>query len=153
MQDTRVCHCGLTLVELVITIILTAIVGIPVGILLAEHLTGALRARDYTVAMNLARHELERLDSLNNFCHADLDLTPGVPAPTPDSVYLITRIVSCQTPMSNCACSCSGACGTGTPTNARNDIKRVEIEVTKSGSGERVATLVSYRTKYVLFGP
>jgi len=144
---------GLTLVELVVTIILTAIIGIPVGILLAEHLSGALRARDYTVAMNLARREMERLDSWNNFCHADLNLTAGTPAPNPDPAYVVTRIVGCQTPASSCACSCSGTCGSGAPTSARNDVKRVETRVTKSGSGEQLASLVSYRTKYVLFGP
>lgn len=149
---------GLTLVELVITISLAAIIGVPTGILLSEHLTGALRARDYTVAMSLARAEMERLDSLlasfNNFCSTDLNL--GTSGPTPIAGYAqysLTRVVSCQTPSSECACSCSGACGTGAPTNARNDIKRIEVRVTKSGSTDRLATLVTYRTKYVLFGP
>lgn len=155
-------HCakqaGLTLVELVITISLAAIIGVPTGILLSEHLTGALRARDYTVAMNLARREMEQLDSLdsasgldnaNGFCHPDLALTVPSPPPIvgywPGYPYDLTRIVQCQ--VGNCGSNCAS------PSNANNGIKRIEIRVTKSGSSDRLATLVTYRTKYVLFGP
>jgi type II secretory pathway pseudopilin PulG len=151
----------MTLVELIITIALAAILGIPAGILLSEHLGAALRARDFSVAMSLARAEMERLDSLvngadsdtANFCTTDLAL--GAVGPTAIAgypQYSLTRTVSCQTPSSSCACSCSGSCGTGSPTNARNDIKRIEIRVTSSGSGESLASLATYRTKYVLFG-
>ena len=153
---------GLTLVELVITISLAAIIGVPTGILGSERLSGALRARDYTVAMSLARAEMERLDSLVDgadsdtafFCTTNLALGTSGPTPiTNYEQYLLTRIVSCQTPTSSCQCRCSGQCGTGSPTTARNDIKRIEVQVTKSGSTDRLATLVTYRTKYVLFGP
>lgn len=147
---------ALTLVELVITIALTTILAVPVGVILSEHLTGALRARDYTVAMSLARYEMERLDSLNNFCHVDLTLvsSPGtLLATTPFSsypAYEVRRIVNCQTSASNCNCSCSGGCGNAS--NANNDIKRIEVRVTKSGSTGALASLITYRTKFVLFG-
>ena len=150
---------GLTLVELVITISLAAIIGIPVGILLSEHLTGALRARDYAVAMSLARAEMERLDSLdsssgldnsNGFCHPDLNLTSPTPPPIagywPGYSYDLTRIVLCQTG-GNCALNCAS------PADANNGIKQIEVRVTKSGSGELGASLMSYRTKFVRFGP
>ncbi len=138
---------GLTLVELIVTISLAAILGIPAGILFSEHLTAALRARDATVAMSLARYELERLDGLNDFCH--VDLTVNSPAGTTISPYqgypyALTRTVWCQT--GDCAFNCA------TPSNANNGIKRIEIRVTKIGSAENRATLVTYRTKYVLFG-
>lgn len=153
---------GWTLVELVITISLAGILGVPVGILLSRHLGSAIQARDASVAMSLARAEMERLDSLANgadpdtvnFCTTDLAL--GTVGPTPVTgypQYSLTRIVSCQTPSSNCACSCSGQCGTGSPTTARNDVKHIEVRITKSGSTDQLATLVTYRTKYVLFGP
>ncbi len=138
---------GLTLVELVITISLAAIIGIPTGILLSQHLKGALRARDAVVAMNLARYEMERLDSLNDFCH--VDLTVNSPAGLPINSYqgypyTLTRIVWCQT--GNCASNC------GSPSNTNNGVKRIEIRVTKSGSTDVLASLVSYRTEFVLFG-
>ena len=138
---------GLTLIELVITISLAGILGIPVGILLSEHLNAALRARDATVATNLARYEIERLDSLNDFCHADLTInSPGGTTINPylGYPYALTRIVWCQT--GNCASNC------GAPANANNGVKRIEIRVTKSGSSTILASLVTYRTQYVLFG-
>lgn len=149
---------GLTLVELIITISLAAILGIPTGILLSEHLTGALRARDYTVGMSLARAEMERLDSLdsvsgldnaNGFCHPDLNLTSSTPPPLtgywPGYTCDLTRIVLCQA--GNCSSNCAS------PTNANNGVKSIEVRVTKSGSGELVASLITYRTKFVRFGP
>ena len=137
---------GMTLVELVITISLSAIIGVSAGILLSEQLRGALRARDYSVAMNLARAEMEKLDSRNDFCHADLalgttDLVSGYPA-----AYTVRRVVSCRTGGTTCA-NCNLP-----PTNANNGVKQIDITVKKSGSGETLATLVTYRTKYVLFG-
>ena len=153
---------GLTLVELVITISLAGILGVPVGIILSRQLDSALRARDYAVAMSLARQEMERLDSLVDGADTDTaffcttNLTLGTVGPTPIASYpqySLTRVVSCQTPSSNCACSCSGPCGTGAPSNTRNDVKRIEVRVTKSSSTDRLAALVTYRTKYVLFGP
>ena len=138
---------GLTLVELVITISLSGIIGVPVGILLSEQLRAALRARDSVVAMNLARYEMEQLDSFNNFCHTNL--TVNSPAgttidPYQSTPYALTRIVWCQT--GDCASNC------GSPLDANNGIKRIEIQVRHSGSSEVLALLVSYRTKYVLFG-
>ena len=147
---------GLTLVELVITISLAAIIGIPTGILLSEHLTGALRARDYAVAMSLARAEMERLDSLNNFCHADLSLTlpagvllSGAPFSSYPS-YEVRRVVNCQAQASGTACTSACVASPGATDNA---IKRVEVVATRSGTTDRVASLVTYRSKYVTFGP
>ena len=143
---------GLTLVELVITISLAAILSIPVSLLLSGQLNGALRARDATVAMNLARYEMERLDSLNNFC--DASLTVNSPAGTttdpylPGYPYALTRIVSCLVGGSNCTSACAAS-----PAAADNAVKRIDIIVRRSGSTSPLASLVSYRTKYVQFGP
>lgn len=147
---------GLTLVELIITISLAAILGVPVGILLSEHLTGAIRARDAAVAMNLARYEMERLDSLNDFCHPDLALTPPggiLLSAAPFSIYpsyAVRRVVTCQAQVSATACTSPCVASPGATDNA---IKRIEVVARKSGSSDLLASLVSYRTKYVSFGP
>ncbi len=128
---------GLTLIELVITISLAAILGIPVGILLSEHLTGALRARDDVVAMSLARAEMERLDSLDDFFAVASQAPVAVPG---FDAYTLTVTVRCQ--FGNCTNTSTGSQG----------VKQITILVTKTGSADRLATLVSYRTKHVFFG-
>lgn len=128
---------GLTLVELVITISLAGILGVPVGMLLSEQLNGALKARDYTVGMNLARQEMERLDSLNDFfvlASQSASAVPGFPA------YTRTVTVTCS--FGNCTSTGVGSQGG----------KRVEVVVTKTGSSDPLARLVTYRTKHVQFG-
>ncbi len=133
---------GLTLVELVVTITLAGLLGIPVGLLLSHYLEAALRSRDRTVAVNLARHEMERLESLNDFCHADLDTpvagvaitVPGFPS------SIVTRMVTCQA--GDCACP-----------SAIDGMKRVDVRVTKAGSEDPLASLTTYRTKFVTYGP
>src|SRR3989338_1682819 len=114
---------GLTLVELIITISLTAILGIPAGILLSRQLGAAIDARDYTVAMSLARYEMERLDSFNDVYHADLFVTNSPVTTTIADYqgypYTLQRTVSCLT----------GNCTTG-----NFNVKRVDITVRKTGS-------------------
>jgi prepilin-type N-terminal cleavage/methylation domain-containing protein len=140
---------GLTLIELVVTISLAGIIGIPVGILLSEHISGSLRARDYTVAMSLARREMETLDSFNNFCHASLNIIPGGTLfdPYQGTSYALRRTVVCQAGGSNCTSACDP-----TPATTDNAVKRIMIVVTKSGLTEPLASVVTYRTKYVRFG-
>lgn len=132
---------GLTLVELIITISLTAILGIPVGILMSQQLGAAIDARDYTVAMSLARYELERLDSFNDPYHADLFVTSS-PVTTTIVNYLgypytLERTVDCLT--GNC-------------TSGSFNVKRVDVTVSKTGSSSPLATITTYRTQNVLFG-
>ncbi len=152
---------GLTLVELIVTISVAGIIGVPAGIILSEQLRAGIRARDAVVAMSLARAEMERLDSLdspppaesntNGFCQPDLALTVASPPPLANYwagyPYALMRIVQCQTGGSTCASNCASV-----PVNANNGIKRIELRVTRTGQTEVLATLVSYRTKYVRFG-
>ena len=141
---------GLTLIELVITISLAAILGIPIGLLLSEHLNGALQARDAAEAMSLARRELELLDSFNNFCDLALSIVPPQTfdpylAPYP---YALTRTITCQVGGANCTSACAAA-----PAATDNAVKRIQITVRKRGSPDPLASVVTYRTKYVRFGP
>ncbi|MBI2093286.1 MAG: type II secretion system protein [Candidatus Omnitrophica bacterium] len=139
---------GLTLIEIIVTISLLAIIAVPASLLLSEPMRAAISFRESTVAMGLARSELEQLDALNDFCHADLALTSasGITVdPYQGFPYALTRIVSCQT--GDCSSNCNA------PNNNRNGIKRIEIRVSRSGSSDVLARLTNYRTKYVLFGP
>lgn len=133
---TRV--AGLTLIELVITISLAALLGIPTGLLVGEHLRVGIRSRDSMVATQLARRELEYLDSLNDFFHAEMN--SGVFVNYQGVPYTLTRTVTC---INNCTAAAAAN---------RQGYKRIVVTVTKPGSSDPLARLITYRTKYVLFG-
>ena len=135
---------GLTLVELVLTIALAGILGIPTGLLLGEHLFVALTSRDSTVATQLARYEMERLDSLNNFFDPNLNVVPPVTISNYQGFpYDLTRTVTCLT-------SPATTCTSGALNN--QGVKRIQVTVTKTGSAQPLSRLISYRTKHVFFG-
>jgi len=128
---------GMTLVELVLTIALAAIVGVPTGILVSEQLRGVLTARDQVVAMGLARAELERLESLNDF----FAITTQAPAAVPGfAAYTRAVTVTCE----------AGNC---TNTNFDSQgIKQIDVTVTKTGIAGSLASLTTYRAKHVSYG-
>lgn len=128
---------GLSLVELVVAIAVGAVLSVPVGMILAEHLRGGIRARDQVVATQLARYEMERLDALNTYASlasgGPYSLS-GVPA------FTITTTVTCETGGSTC--NAGGA----------NSVKRVQVDVRKLGETNLYASLVTFRTENVQFG-
>ena len=128
---------GFTLVELVIAICLSAILGIPAGVLISEQLRAALTARDQVVAIGLARAELERLESLNDF----FAITTQAPAAVPGfAAYTRAVTVTCE----------AGNC---TNTNFDSQgIKQIDVTVTKTGIAGSLASLTTYRAKHVSYG-
>ncbi|GEM_PF-1013298 len=50
-----------SLVELIITIIVLAIIAVPLSLLLSSHISGTLRSEELALANNLARFEMEVL--------------------------------------------------------------------------------------------
>ncbi len=131
---------GLTLVEVIITITIAAIVSSPIGIILGRQLDSAMRARDVNVATVLARQELERLDSLNNFfVTPDLDVGTRSAA-VPGYPYTRTITVTCLE--GNCASAATSSQG----------VKQITMVVTKTGVASTLARLIAYRTKHVSFG-
>ena len=119
---------------------LAGLLGIPTGLLVSEHLRAALTSRDATVALQLARAEMERLDSLNSFFASTLAIGTTVIPTYQGFPYTMTRTITCQT--GNCA---------STNPNVQG-VKRLLITMTRSGSASPLARLISYRTKHVLFG-
>ena len=141
---SRRARCGLTLIELVLTISLVGIIGIPTGLLLGEHIRAAMTTRDSTLATQLARYQVEQLDSL--VINGIGDFFALTNASFPNYLgypYDVTRTVTCLTdPLSNCS--------SVDPTIQA--MKKIEVSVTRSNSTERLARLITYRTKHVLFG-
>lgn len=135
---------ALTLIELVLTISLAGLLGIPTGGLVTEHLRVAMTSRDSTMALQLARQELERLDGLQRAAgqefFVDLPLGTTTTLNYRGSPYTLTRAITC-------------AAGNCTSTALANQgLKRIEVVVTRPGSPAQLAKLISYRTKHVWFG-
>lgn len=132
---------GLTLIELVLTIALAGILAVPTGLLLTEHLREAMSSRDSTFALQLARAEVERLESFNNFFKSpELNIGSTLMPNYQGYPYDVTRAVTCQ--VGNCVSAALNSQG----------VKRIDIVVTQAGSLQPQARLISYRTKHVSFG-
>lgn len=132
---------GLTLIELVLTLGLLGILGIPSGIILSEHLLGALSSQDTHRALQLARSEMEQLDAFNNFFAPALALGTTVIPNYSGAPYTLTRVVSCE------AGNCSNTA------LASQGIKRIRVTVAPISDPSRIlAQMISYRTKHVQFG-
>lgn len=56
---------GLTLIELIMTIVVVSILGIPLALLLREHIEGAFQSQDDTMAVNFARLEMETVKNMS----------------------------------------------------------------------------------------
>lgn len=137
---------GITLIELILAIILTAVISIPAALLMTQTLRAAVQARDMMAGLSVARAELERLDALNDFFTADLAVScPAGTAVTTTLLnyngmpYDVLRTVSCEA--GNCCDTATGSQG----------MKRLVVAVRRSGTAETVCRLATYRTKHVLF--
>lgn len=131
---------GLTLIELVLTIGLMGVLGIAMGLLLGEQLQATVMAHDSTLAMQLARAELERLDALNNFFAPELAVGTTTTPNYAGSPYTLTRAVSCL----------AGNCRS--QRLASQGLKQIRVSVSPAGSKAILAALVTYRAKDVSFG-
>lgn len=132
---------GLTLLELVITLTLAGILAVPIGLLLGEQVHQAVSSQETNPALQLARYEMERLDSLNNFFeNPDLSIGSTTQTNFLGTSYDMTRTVSCI--VGNCTSGSFNSQG----------VKLIEVTVTKSGATEPSVALTTYRTKHVSFG-
>ncbi len=132
---------GLTMVELVVTIALAAILGIPTGRLLVEHVRLGMQTQDSMRATQLARYEVERLDSLNAFFTADLAVATTTINNYLSTPYRMTRVVGCL----------EGDCTTVGPVTAPG-VKQITVTLIKPDTGATLARMTTYRTKNVSFG-
>ncbi len=119
---------GFSLIELVMTIIVIGIVAVPLGLLVSRHYASVFVSQDYHTAMNLARFEMERVKKMS---YANV-----VTATTQRSGYdLITTVTFVQ--------------GTAlTP----ESLKRVVIDVRKTGTVPIIYSLATYRARNVTYG-
>jgi prepilin-type N-terminal cleavage/methylation domain-containing protein len=116
---------GFTLIEVVITIVIWAILIIPIAYMVKEHIIGTARAGDIARAYNLARLEMAKV---NNLSYSDGTLADGYNNTTTDYEgcgYDLNRAVSYANPPAN-------------------TLKKVTVIVYESGTTNQLANLVTY---------
>lgn len=122
---------GFTLIELIMTIIIVGITAVPLSLLLSQQIRSAFDSADYTMAVNLCRFEMEKV---NNSGYADI-VSAGFSNYEGHS-YDVARIVSYVE--GNAA--------------SQESLKKIVVEVKKTGSSAVLIRLVTYITKNVGYG-
>jgi len=120
-----------TLVEFVMTIVVVAIIAIPLSLLVQEHLNSLLRSEDYTVAVNLARFEMENVKNLN---YASI-VSGSFPNYQGYSFDVIRTVTFAQ--------------GDGL---SPESLKLVQVDVRRSGSVTVLFSLMTYIARNVSYG-
>lgn len=112
--------------------VVVGIIAIPLSLLVSQHVQSAYRSEDYTLALNLARFEMERADNLNyttGLLNASFTNYQGYN-------YDVARTVAYA--QGNAA--------------SIESLKRVAVDVTKSGNVTILVSLVTYIAKNVRYG-
>ena len=120
---------GFTLVELIMTIVVVAIVSVPLSLLIGQHFESVLQSKDYTVAMNLARLEIEIVNNLSfgNINPANYSSYQGYP-------YDVIRDVLVVSPP------------------GPEGLKQITITVRRAGGSKDLAKFITYIANNVTYG-
>ena len=123
---------GFTLVELIMTIIVTSIIAIPLSLLISQHVESTFQSEDYMMATNLARFDMEKA---KNIGYAGIG-TGVFNYPNYQGYnYDITRTV------------------TVVATSGTEGLKQIKVEAKKAGSATVLARLFTYLENNVGYGP
>jgi Tfp pilus assembly protein PilE len=122
-----------TLIELVMTIVVVGIVALPISVTLAKHVQSVFVSQDYTLALNLARLEMEKII---NTAYASIATGTTVYPNYQGYAYDLTSTVSYA----------FGSALTG------ESVKLVSISVTKAGQVTVLVTLKNYIAKNITWG-
>lgn len=122
---------GFSLIELVVTIMVVSIIAIPLSLMLCQHIVSMQSSGDMNVAVNLARLEMENVNHLSYAAVTNAN----------SSNYLgygfdIQRIVTY-------------VYGSG---SAPESLKKIQVQVYKSGESNAIITSISFRCKNVIYG-
>lgn len=117
-----------TLVELIMTIVVVGIIALPISITLSRHIQSVFISQDYTVALNLARFEMEKVVNT-----AYASITGASFSNYQGYAYDLTTSVS-------------------ETVSGSEAYKLITISVTKAGSATVLVTLKTYVVKNVTWG-
>ncbi|MFH1876291.1 MAG: prepilin-type N-terminal cleavage/methylation domain-containing protein [Candidatus Omnitrophota bacterium] len=123
---------GFTLIELIMTIVVVAIIALPLSVMLSQQVQSTFRSSDYSSALNLARLEMEKVNNL-----AYDSIASGTFASYEGYPFDVTRTVNF-------------APGSGVILS--ESLKQIKVEVRKAGDVTVLAELVTYIARNVNYG-
>ena len=122
---------GVTLIELIMTIVVVGVIFIPLSLLMMEQVQGTFQSETRITALNLARLEASRVNN-TNYTSISSTFIPNYQGYS----YDLTRTVSYE----------QG--GPATP----ESLKKIEISVTESGSADVLVELITYIARNITYG-
>ncbi len=127
---------GFTLIELMMTIVVVGIISVPVALLINQEIKSVFISQDSTMARNLARVEMEKVNNMAILSYANIASTNFSNYEGYD--YNVNRTVA-YVP------------GKGNDTTPES-LKEITVTVTKSNSTETLSTLITYIAKNISYG-
>jgi len=124
---------GFSLIELIMTIVVVGIISVPLSLLISQHVESMVQSQDYTLAINLARFEMEEV---NNMDYASI-VSKTSSSPYKGYNYDVIRTVSFVPP---------GDAGSS------ESLKQITVTVRRSGEATDLVTLVTYIARNVSYG-
>jgi len=126
------CHKkGFTLIELIMTIVVVGIISVPLSLLVSQHVDSVFQSKDYTLALNLARLEME---TVNNMSYDNIMIGSFNDPNYKGYDYDMTRTVAFA------------------QQSGSESLKEIRLEITKSGSATVLVSLVTYLARNVSYG-
>jgi len=113
------------------TIVVVGVAALPLSLLISQHIETAFHSEDSTIAFNLARFEMERVNNMayTNIVNASFSNYQGYN-------YDIVRTISYVNGSSSSA----------------ESLKKISITVNKTGDNTVLASLVTYIARNVNYG-
>ena len=122
---------GFTLIELLMTIVVMGIIAVPLSLLISGHMESVFISEDNIQARQFARFELEKV---NNIPYANIVTTTT--SQYEGYNYTVYRVVSFD----------RGNSGSS------ESLKKITVNVTKTGSTDPLISLVTYIAKNIAYG-
>lgn len=119
-----------SLIELIMTIVVVGIIALPVSITLSRHIQSVFISQDYTLALDLARFEMEKII---NTAYASIAIGTTNSANYLGYAYDLTTVVS-------------------ETVSGSEAYKTISVSAKKAGSATVLVTLKSYLVKNVTWG-
>lgn len=122
---------GFTLIELIMTVVLVGIAAVPLSLMVFQHIQSVYTSRDFTLARNLARFEMEVVNNTNypSIASASYSNYQGYD-------FDVTRTVTFVQ---------------GTDASAES-LKKITVSVTRHDSATVLVNLITYIAKNVSYG-